>query len=162
MAHILQVQQTAVSINYLGAPIATNSQAYDFLLDKFQARLQAWKGKLLSHAGRVTLIKSVLQAIPIYFMATSKIPKRVLKKLTALIRQFSWGKMEKERYMSLISWEKIVALIEMGGLGLRDLWDSKRTYMCTVFWRGMMQLREELGPLLTWNLGDGTNCTVFA
>lgn len=50
---------------YLGAPIQTNAASYDFLIEKVTGKLQAWKSRLLSQAGRVVLLKSVLQSLPI-------------------------------------------------------------------------------------------------
>ena len=36
------------------------------IIYKVQGKLQGWKAKLFSQAGRTTLISSVLQAIPLY------------------------------------------------------------------------------------------------
>lgn len=41
------------------------------------------------------------------------------------------------------------------------LWQSKRTYNCTVFWRSIMNLREKLLPLLSWNIGNGKQCLIY-
>lgn len=106
---------------YLGLPIHTGKALYDSIVDKFSSRLQSWKGKLLSPAGRVVLIKSVLQSLPIYTMATTKLPVGVLKALTAQIRRFFWGAQDKDRYLAYVAWAKIVQPIENGGLGIRDL-----------------------------------------
>lgn len=199
IAGMLQVNLQAASPKYLGAPIATTAQAFDFLIEAFSARLNSWKTKLLSQAGRLILIKAVLQSIPIYYMTTTKIPKKVLHKLTGLIRRFFWDKVDKTRFLALIAWEKLTIPIGMGGLGLKnletmneallmkmlwrlaagsnalwaeqlrgkyllssDLWHSNRLYRCTNFWRGILVLRPQLERLVTWNLGDGTECTVYA
>jgi hypothetical protein len=56
---------------YLGLPLSTRSLKrieVQPLIDKIAARLPAWKGKLLNKAGRLTLVRSVLTAIPIYFL----------------------------------------------------------------------------------------------
>lgn len=67
----------ATAATYLGAPIATSRASFDFLIEKFSSKLTMWKSRLLSQAGRVVVIKSVLQALPIYYMATVQIPKQV-------------------------------------------------------------------------------------
>lgn len=94
---------TSSCSSYLGAPIVTNRQAFDFLIEKFSCKLQLWQSKLLSHAGRLVLIQSVLQSLPIYYMATAQIPKSVLNEITSLIRRFFWGKVEKQRYMAYVA-----------------------------------------------------------
>ena len=53
---------------------------FDFLIAKFSSKLQSWKSGMLSQAGRIVLIKSVFQALPIYYMATTSIPKAAFVK----------------------------------------------------------------------------------
>nr|GEY45812.1 RNA-directed DNA polymerase, eukaryota [Tanacetum cinerariifolium] len=55
---------------------------------KLRSRLSKWKAKTLSIGGRLTLLKSVIGASPLYTMSIFKVPKGVLKvsvaeKLTA-------------------------------------------------------------------------------
>lgn len=76
---------------------------------------------MLSQAGRIVLIKSVLLAFPIYYMATCSIPKLAINEITALIRRFLWGKPENTKYMAYIGWLKITKPKGMEGLGIRDL-----------------------------------------
>lgn len=38
------------------------------------------------------------------------------------------------------------------------LWQSGRTYRCTIFWRSLMHLMEKLKPLLKWKLAGGGQC----
>lgn len=88
VAWTLQVSLQTRSPKYLGAPIETYAQAYNFLSEKVEAKLQAWKGRLLSPAGRLILVKSVLMSIPVYFMGKVKLPKKVTDGLTGTIRRF--------------------------------------------------------------------------
>lgn len=117
-----------------GAPIATRS-GFDFLIQRFEQRLNAWKGHLLSPAGRIILIRLVLQALPVYFMATSTIPKEVLKQLTGLIRRFFWGKVDKRNYMAYIAWETVTLPVSLGGLGLRELANVNSILLMKSAWK---------------------------
>lgn len=121
IASILQVPLQQQSKTYLGVSIAQTREAYDFLIEKVSDKIQTWKCNLLSQAGRVILIRSVLQALPIYFMSTTTILRRVIEEITKRIRKFFWGKVDQDRYMAFIAWNKILAPIRSGGLGLRDL-----------------------------------------
>lgn len=47
-------------------------------MDKLQSRLAGWKGKLLKHIGRKTLVTTVLNLIPTYFLTAVKPPKNFL------------------------------------------------------------------------------------
>lgn len=66
---------------YLGVPTLhsrVTKDTYQDLLDKIKSKLAGWKAKSLSMAGRITLAKHVLNAIPFYTMQTSRIPVSLL------------------------------------------------------------------------------------
>ena len=71
----------AIPFLYLGISIGANprhSDAWDPIVKKCQRKYAKWKQKLLSFGGRVTLIKSVLNSIFIYFFSFFKVPNKVL------------------------------------------------------------------------------------
>lgn len=45
----------------------------------------------MSLGGRVTLLDSVLSAIPMFFLSFMKMPKKVWRKVVSLQRTFLWG-----------------------------------------------------------------------
>ncbi|GJS53727.1 hypothetical protein Tco_0627089 [Tanacetum coccineum] len=55
---------------------------------KLQSRLSKWKAKTLSIGGRLTLLKSVLGASPLYNMSIFKVPKGVLKVMESIRSNF--------------------------------------------------------------------------
>lgn len=90
------VQEAQQGELYLGCPVEVSGRAsFDYMIEKFERRLNSWKSKMLSHAGRLILIKAVLETLPVYAMGTAVIPTRVLKKLTAIMRNFYWGERQK-------------------------------------------------------------------
>ena len=48
-------------------------------IDKITAKLCGWNGRNLNHAGRLTLVKSVLTSQAVYFLTALKVPKEALK-----------------------------------------------------------------------------------
>jgi hypothetical protein len=82
------------SFLHLGHPLVLPSKdrsaAYNFIYDKFKSKLSACKANRLSHAARLTLIKSVFSSIPVYYMSNILFSKKFLAKLTAIIRNFWW------------------------------------------------------------------------
>ena len=73
-ARYLNCRLLAIPFLYLGLPIGANprrSDTWDPIVKKCESKLAKWKQKQLSFGGRVTLIKSVLNSIPIYFFLFS-------------------------------------------------------------------------------------------
>ena len=76
---------------YLGLPALVGhakKQSFVYIRERVWRKLQGWKEKLLSQAGREVLIKAVIQAIPTYTMSYFKLPKGLIKDLETLIRKF--------------------------------------------------------------------------
>lgn len=77
---------------HLGHPLIfkhnNHSKAYDFILNKFKAKLTTIKANKLNHTGRLTYINSILASIPIYYMSTVLFSKTFIAKITTIIRRF--------------------------------------------------------------------------
>ena len=66
--------------HYLGVPLSGNKlrrNDFNSLFDRIHNKLAAWKWRLLSQAGRITLIQSVLNSSYIYFLTNMPVPIRV-------------------------------------------------------------------------------------
>ena len=114
----------AIPFLYLGLPIGANprwSDTWDPIVKKCERKLAKWKQKLLSFGGRVTLIKSVLNSIPIYFLSFFKAPNKVLDKWVWIQRLLLWGGGGEEKKIAWVKWESVCLPKEKGGLGIRDL-----------------------------------------
>lgn len=123
------------SESYLGCPLdVTHPNAFHPILDKIDKRLGSWKGRLLSNAGRVVLIKSVLESTLVYYMTTTAFHKSVLSKIKSKIRRFFWGK-EQVRYLAYLRWEEIAKPKCLGGAGLRDLEAMNCSFMAKNLWK---------------------------
>jgi hypothetical protein len=71
-------------------PSKDRASAYNFVLDKFKTKLTTYKADHLSHAARIALIQSVFASIPVYYMSNILFSKKLISKLTAIIRVFWW------------------------------------------------------------------------
>lgn len=109
-------------MRYLGLPIGVSSKKESFwqpLINKVKQKLTNWKAESLNQAGRLTLVKSVMDSIPLYWMNLHYMPSVVLKKMEKLRGDFLWGqtgtKFSQERKLHLVSWDKICRPKSRGG-----------------------------------------------
>ena len=70
-------------------------------------RIMAWDDTL-SQAGKETLVKSVLQAIPTYIMGVFKLPYSVCDDLTRMVRNFYWGSEKGKRKVHWKGWDHLM------------------------------------------------------
>ncbi|PNY04054.1 ribonuclease H, partial [Trifolium pratense] len=102
---------------YLGFPMLSGrmrNSDFSFIMDRINNRLNGWKSKLLSRAGRVTLAQSVISAMPIYTMQNLWIPQGVCDKIDASVRQFIWG----NNHCHWVKWDTVTQPRSKGGLGI--------------------------------------------
>ena len=94
------------------------------------------RGELISRGGRLQLVKSVLSAIPIYFMMCFKLPVWVIDRIDVIRRSFLWGRNDKEgRAISLMNWPTVCLPTRMGGMGLHDLGTHNVALLLRRWWR---------------------------
>lgn len=79
-----------------------NKLTYQGILDKVNQHLLRWNAIHLSLAGRITLTQSVIQAIPIYAMQTTRIPFGIREKIDQACRRFIWSGTADKKKISLV------------------------------------------------------------
>ncbi|GMI64817.1 hypothetical protein HRI_000151000 [Hibiscus trionum] len=126
------------STTYLGLPLGprrNSSVLWDPVFKNFSKRLEGWKVGFLSIAGRLTLIKSVLSSLPIYFLSIFKIPASVLKKLNSLMAKFLWGESNEKAKIHWVGWNQICSSKSAGGLGVVNLEILNKSLLGKWIWR---------------------------
>ncbi|XP_035837499.1 uncharacterized protein LOC118485469 [Helianthus annuus] len=90
---------------------------------------------LLSIGGRVTLIRSVLESLPTYYMSLYKVPVKVVKDLESKIKKFLWGGSNNVRRTHWVAWDRVMLPKKAGGLGLCKLMNVNVALLSKWGWR---------------------------
>jgi len=110
---------------YLGLPLSNeklNLSAFAPIIARADRYLSGWWSSLLNHSGRLVLVNSVLDSLPVYAMGALQLPQGVVDALDARRRAFLWaGEESVSGAQCLVSWTKACLPKENGGLGVRDL-----------------------------------------
>ncbi|KAF5780473.1 putative RNA-directed DNA polymerase [Helianthus annuus] len=123
---------------YLGIKIGANmnrSAHWDVVLETVRSRLLSWKAKLLSMGGRLTLIKSVLASLPVYYFSLFKAPKEVIEDIERLMRKFLWFGNKDGKGIYWVSWDVVSRPKRYGGLGITKLSEVNLVLLVKWAWR---------------------------
>ncbi|GKE67684.1 hypothetical protein Tco_1521845, partial [Tanacetum coccineum] len=128
--------------HYLGVKVGASMSrlnSWKDVISKLSSRLSKWKLKTLSIGGRLTLLKSVLTAIPLYYMSLYKAPAGILKDMESIRRRFFNGAEKNERKMVWSRWEHILASKKNRGLSVSSFYSTNRALLFKWLWRFLSQ-----------------------
>lgn len=111
-------------VKYLGVPLISGrlkQSDCDELEQKILKKVNSWQANLLSYAGRIQLIISVLARVQTYWSRIFVLPKGVLKDIDAILRRFLWGGAELKRTAAKVAWKEVCLPKTGGGLGIPNV-----------------------------------------
>ncbi|GAU40165.1 hypothetical protein TSUD_292700 [Trifolium subterraneum] len=91
------------------------------LADRVKIKLASWKASLLSIAGRVQLVKSVIYSMLLHSITIYAWPVSLIKDVEKWLRNFIWSGNVEKRKLVTVAWHKVCLPFQEGGLGLRSL-----------------------------------------
>ncbi|GJT17179.1 RNA-directed DNA polymerase, eukaryota, reverse transcriptase zinc-binding domain protein [Tanacetum coccineum] len=114
MANIIGCGAAKLPMKYLGVPVGS---------------------RLLSVGGRLSLIKSILGSLPMYFMSFYLMPASIRSKLESMRNNFFIGSELGEKKMAWVSWKKCLASKKSGGLGIGSIYALNVGLLFKWIWR---------------------------
>lgn len=124
MKTYINVYSEAEQASYLGMPSwveKTPTSTFNFLPDRMWRKIRSWNDRPLSRAGKEVMLKSIIQAIPIYVMSCFRLPAAICDKMRTMISNHWWGAEDGKKKMHWRSWEWLTTPKPMGGMGFRDM-----------------------------------------
>jgi hypothetical protein len=137
--NFLPYQTTPATAKHLGLPILygnSKKAVFSDILDKVNGKIEGWRSKTLSQAGKTTLIKTMVSALPSYAMSSFLFPDGLCKQLDRAFKIFWWGfPKDKTRNLSLKSWNSLCLPNDQGGLGFRLMKEVNLSLISKLGWK---------------------------
>lgn len=125
------MMEGSFSIRYLGISLQSRGvrcEELQVLVGKITRKIQGWSAYHLSYAGRMCLIKSLLDSITRFWSQIFFLPKSVIAQVQALCRSFLWTD-ETEKRAARIAWDLVCYPLEQGGLGFKGILSWNKALM---------------------------------
>lgn len=138
LAEVFGCSVAAFLSTYLGLPLGEKSLScskWDRIVELCKIRLASWKKGLLSKAGKLTLIRSVLLSIPVYYFSLFMCPNKVISKIEKIFRDFLWHDMDNRKKHHWVRWNRVCQPFRKGGLAIRSLKKMNRSLLMKWWWR---------------------------
>ncbi|CAH9084953.1 unnamed protein product [Cuscuta europaea] len=115
---LVDFDRGAFSVRYLSIPLAPlkiSVAQYAPLLDTVNDFLSTWNTKTISYAGKLELIRSVIQGVQSFWLQVFPVPQTILDRIVSICRIFLWG-----GKFTKVAWDDICLPKEEGGLGIHN------------------------------------------
>ena len=92
LKNFLGVSEIKEYEKYLGLPAMVGrkkkkNESFIYIKESIWGKLQGWKEKLLSQAGREVLLKAIVQAIPTFAMSCFQLPVNLFHEIEVMIKK---------------------------------------------------------------------------
>ncbi|XP_074289395.1 uncharacterized protein LOC141614548 [Silene latifolia] len=119
-------------VRYLGIPLFCSrltQRMFSPLLDKIRGNLGHWANHMLSYAGKIALIKSVIFGLQNFWGSSVLLPKGIVKKIHKMCKDFLWGIKDGARRLVFKSWNSFCLPRTEGGVDIKEILSWNKTQL---------------------------------
>ncbi|XP_057808475.1 uncharacterized protein LOC131022952 [Salvia miltiorrhiza] len=134
----------SLPVTYLGVPIfhgRIRASHFMGIHDRIVNKFSNWKGLQLSMAGRICLVRSVIQSSVTHSKMIYRWLKSLIYSLDKKCRNFIWTGNVDKKPSCPVSWSRVCAPRAEGGLGIRPFSAMNKSFLMKIAWR-IIQGRE--------------------
>ncbi|GKD09550.1 RNA-directed DNA polymerase, eukaryota, reverse transcriptase zinc-binding domain protein [Tanacetum coccineum] len=167
----------SLPMKYLGVPLIAKSLGINdckSLVMKVAEKINWWKNKVLTYAGRIQLIASVLSSMRIYWASVYMLPSTTIKEIERLLKGFLWCQCPLTTGKAKVAWKKVCLPKEQGGkeslwvkwvnvvkLKGNSIWDIEETYNDSCGWKKLLELRNKIKKHVFYSIGNGRSVSIW-
>ncbi|GLJ44326.1 hypothetical protein SUGI_0927960 [Cryptomeria japonica] len=121
---VLQFGISQFPIKYLGVPLFVgrlDNKIWEEVVNRCKVKSMAWTNNWLSQAGRIQMVKTILSAVPIYYMSCYGLSCKAASTLDGLLKKFLCDGEKELKKVPLINWDTACMLKAEGGTELRHM-----------------------------------------
>lgn len=126
LSNILGVSNNFHDSKYLGLPSLvgrSKKKVFGFIKEKLWKRVQSWRPKSISQAGKTILIKNGAQSIPSYCTSCFLLPKTLCREMERIMNKYWWNSKPRQNIgINWLGWGDMSMSKHRGGLGFRSLY----------------------------------------
>ncbi|GKD85461.1 RNA-directed DNA polymerase, eukaryota, reverse transcriptase zinc-binding domain protein [Tanacetum coccineum] len=133
------------------------------LVEKVRAKVNCWKNKMLTYAGRLKLISSVLSSFHVYWASVFIQPKMIVKEIDKLLKGFLLCQGGISKGKAKVVWKSICLPKQQGGISLGKVdecykVEREKHLGCesgSYGWKQILGLKDKIRPHIVKALGNG-------
>jgi hypothetical protein len=98
------------TVTYLGLPsmVGRSKKAtFRYIKDRIWKKINSWRGRALSMAGKDVMIKYVLQSIPSYVISVFLILDSIIYDVEKMLNSFWWGDGSNNKGIRWLVWDRL-------------------------------------------------------